>query len=29
MKKNNIIGIKNELPELLEAVSEHPDCPSG
>ncbi len=26
MKKNNTIKIKNELPELLEAVCNHPDC---
>ncbi len=25
--KNNTITIKNELPELLEAVCEHPKCP--
>ncbi len=27
MKNNNTIKIKNELPELLEAVCEHKDCP--
>ncbi len=25
--KNNRITIKNELPELLEAICTHPDCP--
>jgi hypothetical protein len=25
--KNNTIKIKNELPELLEAVCDHKDCP--
>jgi hypothetical protein len=27
MKNNNTIKIKNELPELLEAVCNHEDCP--
>lgn len=27
MKKNTTIRIKNELPELLEAVCYHDDCP--
>ncbi len=27
MKKINTVRIKNELPELLEAVINHPDCP--
>ncbi len=27
MKNNNTIRIKNELPELLEAVCGHTDCP--
>jgi hypothetical protein len=27
MKKNNMIRVKNELPELLEAVCHHEDCP--
>ncbi|HSK72309.1 MAG TPA: hypothetical protein VK892_11470 [Pyrinomonadaceae bacterium] len=25
--KNSTIRVKNELPELLEAVCAHPDCP--
>jgi hypothetical protein len=27
MKKNSTIRVKNEMPELLEALCEHPDCP--
>lgn len=27
MKKKNNITVKNDLPHLLEALCEHPDCP--